>query len=121
MGSTRRAAFAKCGFAASIPTSAAATATAASTGSRSNWLYHNAQRDGLPIDRAAIATNLVDQTLPQQISDHKVEVGPPRHIFDTDLLHLSVVLNPGIPGRPHNNPRMPLSRIDDGGQIFEPV
>jgi hypothetical protein len=31
------------------------------------------------------------------------------------------LLNPGIPGRPHNNPRAPLSRIDDNGQIFEPV
>ena len=86
-----------------------------------NWLYQNALRDGLPIDRAAVATNLVDQTLPQQISDHKVEAGPPRPIFDTDLLHMSVVLNPGIPGRPHNNPRGPLSRIDDGGQILQSV
>jgi uncharacterized protein (DUF2235 family) len=86
-----------------------------------NWLYQNAVRDGLPIDRAAIATNLVDQTLPQQISDHKVDVGPPRQIFDTDLLHMSVVLTPGIPGRPHNNPRVPLARIDDSGQILQPV
>jgi len=86
-----------------------------------NWLFQNAVRNGLPIDPAAIATNLCDQTLPQQISDHKVDVGPPRHIFDTDLLHMSVVLNPGIPGRPHNNPRVPLSRIDDNGQILEAV
>lgn len=86
-----------------------------------NWLYRNAVREGLPIDAVAIAANLALKTLPQQISDHKVEVGPPRTIFDTDLLHSSVMLTPGSPGRPHNNPRVALSRIDDEGQILQPV
>jgi len=86
-----------------------------------NWLYRNAIREGLPIDLEAVKANLLLQPLPQQISAHKVEVGPPRHIFDTDLMHLSVRLEPGIPGRPQNTPRVPLPRLDDAGKIFEPV
>ena len=86
-----------------------------------NAMYNAALRAKLPIDPVAVATNLVDKGLAQQISDHKVEVGPPREILSTDLLHTSVVLNPGIPGRPHNNPHSPLSRIDDAGEILEPV
>ena len=86
-----------------------------------NWLYQNAVREGLPIDAASIAANLALKALPQQISDHKVEVGPPRMIFDSDLLHASVLLTPGIDGRPHNNPRVALSRIDDDGQIVAPI
>ena len=86
-----------------------------------NWLYQNAVREGLPIDAASIAANLALKALRQQISDHKVEVGPPRMIFDSDLLHVSVLLTPGIDGRPHNNPRVALSRIDDEGQIVAPA
>jgi len=86
-----------------------------------NWLYQNAIREGLPIDTAAVTANLVDKDLAQQISDHKVEAGPPRTIFDTDLLHISVALTPGIPGRPHNNPRIACARCDDAGQILEPA
>jgi uncharacterized protein (DUF2235 family) len=85
-----------------------------------NWLYHAAVREQLPIDPVAIAANLALKALPQQISDHKVEAGPPRTIFDTDVLHASVMLTPGIAGRPHNNPRVALSRIDDEGHIVEP-
>ena len=86
-----------------------------------NWLYQNAVREGLPIDAASIAANLALKALRQQISDHKVEVGPPRMIFDSDLLHVSVLLTPGIDGRPHNNPHVTLSRIDDEGQIVAPA
>ena len=86
-----------------------------------NWLYQNALRDGLPIDAASIAANLALESLPQQISTHKVQVGPPRPILNTDLLHASVVLTPGTNGRLHNNPRVALSRIDDEGQIVAPV
>jgi uncharacterized protein (DUF2235 family) len=86
-----------------------------------NWLFQNAVRNGLPVDAAAIAANFALKALPQQISDHKVEVGPPRMIFDSDLLHASVLLTPGIDGRPHNNPRVALSRIDDEGQIVAPA
>ena len=86
-----------------------------------NWLYKAALREKLPIDAAAVTANLADCNLAQQISDHKVEVGPPRTIFKTDLLHSSVELTPGIAGRPHNNPQTPLSRCDDEGQILEAV
>jgi hypothetical protein len=83
-----------------------------------NWMFENALREGLPIRPAAIAANLVDKALSQQISDHRLEVGPARVIRRTDLLHTSVRLDPGIPGRPHNNPVLKLSRIDDTGAII---
>ena len=86
-----------------------------------NWMYANALRVGLPMTPAAVAANLIDKALAQQISDHKVEVGPPRDIFKTDLLHSSVLLGPGIAGRPHNNPAFALARIDDEGLITQAV
>lgn len=86
-----------------------------------HWMFENARRDGLPINRAAVVANQADSRLPQQISDHKVDAGPPRTLLDTDLLHASVRLDPGAPGRPHNNPRKGLARIDDAGRIEEPA
>jgi hypothetical protein len=80
-----------------------------------NWMFENARREGLPIIPAAIAANLKHRDEPQKIRDHKVEVGPPREIAATDLLHASVQVTPGIPG--HNNPRVELARIDDGGKV----
>jgi uncharacterized protein (DUF2235 family) len=82
-----------------------------------NWMFENARREGLPVRADAIAANLADKDLPQQISDHKVDVGPPRAIRPTDLLHTSVRLDPGASGRPHNNPSVRLARIDDTGTI----
>lgn len=82
-----------------------------------NWMFENAVRHGLPIRSEAVAANLADKDLPQQVSDHKVEVGPAREIRPTDLLHVSVRLEPGIPGRPHNNPAVKLARIDDQGAV----
>jgi len=84
-----------------------------------HWMFENAYRDGLPINRAAILTNLADSKLPQQISDHKADAGHRRAILDTDLAHSSVRFEPGIPGRLHNNPSVPLARIDDAGRIEE--
>ena len=87
-----------------------------------NWLFENARRDGLPINRAAIMANAADSGLPQQISQQHdgIDAAAPRHPV-TDLLHTSVRLEPGIPGRPHNNPPVPLARIDDAGRIEEVV
>jgi len=84
-----------------------------------NWLFENARRDGLPINRTAIMANAADSGLPQQISEHEVDAEHRRAILTTDLLHTSVRLDRGIPGRPHNNPRVPLARIDDAGHIEE--
>ena len=83
-----------------------------------NWMFENARREGLPIDPAAIAANLVHRTAAQQISDHKVEIGPAREILPMDLVHTSVRLEPGLPGRPHNNPPEGIARIDDAGTII---
>ena len=86
-----------------------------------NWIYECARRDGLPINRAAVVTNLTNGRLNQQISDHEVDAQQSRTILPTDLLHASVRLEPGTSERPHNNPTVPLARIDDAGRIEEPV
>jgi uncharacterized protein (DUF2235 family) len=86
-----------------------------------NWLFGNARRDGLPINRAAMMANALDGALPQQISGQPMDAQHSRAILTTDLIHTSVVFEPGIPGRPHNNPRPPLARIDDAGRIEEVV
>lgn len=86
-----------------------------------NWLFENARRDGLPIKWTSVVANSADSKLPQQISRHDVDPHNRRAILSTDLLHASVRLDPGVVGRPHNNPRIPLARIDDGGQIEDVV
>lgn len=85
-----------------------------------NWLYENARRDGLPINRSAILANAAASRLTQQIGDWPRDADHRRTILSTDLLHSSVHLEPGIPGL-HNNPQMPLARIDDMGRIEEVV
>jgi hypothetical protein len=85
-----------------------------------NWLFENARRDGLPINRTAILANAADGELPQQISSH--DAGDHRRtILTTDLLHTSVRLDGGKTERPLNNPSTPLARIDDAGRVQEAV
>jgi uncharacterized protein (DUF2235 family) len=86
-----------------------------------HWMFMNAKRAGLPIDQAAIDKNLADNGLPQQIADHKVDAGRLRTFFANDCLHTSVLLVPGVAGRPHNNPTIVLKRIDDEGRVLETV
>jgi uncharacterized protein (DUF2235 family) len=81
-----------------------------------NWMFENALREGLPISGEAVALNLKDKQLPQMVSA-KIEVGLPRAIRKTDLLHSSVRLEPGEQGKTHNNPPANLARIDDQGTI----
>jgi uncharacterized protein (DUF2235 family) len=84
-----------------------------------NWMFGNARRDGVPINRAAIAMNFADHKLPQQISDLRADPPQRRAVLETDLLHITVQLDPGPPGCPHNNPPVRLARIDDAGRIVE--
>jgi uncharacterized protein (DUF2235 family) len=84
-----------------------------------NWMYKAAKRCGLPMNDAAIAKNLADKALAQQISAHKLDAGRARLFLAKDLLHSSVQLTPGITGRPHNNPAFPCARIDDEGVVSE--
>ena len=86
-----------------------------------NWLFENARRDGLPINRIAVMANCTGSRLSQQISEHDVDPLHLRPILPTDLLHSSVRLEPGVAGRPHNNPLEPLARIDDAGRVEETV
>jgi uncharacterized protein (DUF2235 family) len=84
-----------------------------------NWMFRNAQRAGLPIEQSAIDGNLADRGLPQEISSHKVDAGRRRQFFAVDCLHSSVMLVDGPPGRPHNNPALPLRRVNDEGEFVE--
>jgi hypothetical protein len=68
---------------------------------------------------AAIAKNLLDKGVAQQISAHKLDAGNVRLILEKDLLHTSVQLTHGITGRPHNNPTFPCARIDDDDVISD--
>lgn len=82
-----------------------------------HWMFQEAIRFGLPIDPAAVAANLATRADPMQISDHRLDLELRRAIRKTDLLHATVKLGPGIPGRPHNDPTVALRRIDDAGVI----
>ena len=82
-----------------------------------NWMYENARRHNVKIAQTAVDANLANKSLKQDVSEHKVAVGPDRRIRSTDLLHVSVQLDPTDTGRQHNDPRVPLARIDDAGQI----
>ena len=84
-----------------------------------NWMYAAAKRCGLPMNDAAIAKNLRDKALAQQISAHKVDAGRVRLILEQDLLHTTVELTPGITGRPHNNPTFMSARVGDDGVIID--
>ncbi len=82
-----------------------------------HWMFQEAIRHGLPIDPAAVTANLATRVDPMQISDHRLDVGLRRATRATDLLHATVQLGPGLPGRPHNDPTVALRRIDDAGMI----
>jgi hypothetical protein len=82
-----------------------------------HWMFQEAIRFGLPIDPAAVAANLATRVDPMQISDHRLDLEIRRAIRATDLLHATVKLGPGMPGRPHNDPTVVLRRIDDAGVI----
>jgi hypothetical protein len=86
-----------------------------------HWMFQNALRAGLPIDPAAVQKNLADRGLPQQISDHKLDLERRRKFFATDCLHHSVVIADGPSGRPHNNPQVALRRMDDDGRFVDPA
>jgi len=84
-----------------------------------HWMFMNARRAGLPIDPAAIETNLEDRVLAQQISDHQFDLEKRRRFFSNDCLHSSVMLVDGSAGRPHNNPTITLRRMNDEGEFVE--
>ena len=82
-----------------------------------HWMFQEAIRFGLPIDPAAVTANLATRVDPMQISDHRLDSGLRREIRSTDVLHTSVRLGPGLPGRLHNDPTGARRRIDDAGMI----
>ena len=82
-----------------------------------HWMLSQAKKAGLPIAQEAIDKNLLDRGLPQQIGAHKLDLQHRRTFFANDCLHSSVVLVDGSPGRPHNNPKIALKRMDDEGNF----
>jgi hypothetical protein len=50
-------------------------------------------REGLPIDPGGRQANLGFKDLPRAVKMHEVAVGPPRHFFDGDAVHDSVVFS----------------------------
>jgi hypothetical protein len=90
-----------------------------------NWMFQNALRHSLPITTEAVERNLKSgcgadgKTLPQVISDHKLDLEVERNFLAGDVLHSSVVLDAGPANTPHNNPRKDviLARVDDSGLI----
>ena len=84
-----------------------------------HWMFLQAKKAGLPIDQAAIDSNLADRGLPQEISDHKLDLELRRSFFKSDCLHFTVMLTPGVSGRAHNNPAFTLRRMNDEGAFVE--
>ena len=82
-----------------------------------HWMLTQAKKAGLPIAQEAIDKNLADRGLPQQIGDHKLDLEHRRTFFANDCLHSSVMLVDGAPGRPHNNPKIALKRMDNEGNF----
>jgi hypothetical protein len=85
-----------------------------------NWMFANAVRHGLPIDPAAVATNLGFKGLAQAISRHDVAIGPPRRFAAGDAVHATVELSDADRARLLPDPRLAISTIDDGG-ILSPL
>jgi uncharacterized protein (DUF2235 family) len=85
-----------------------------------HWMFENAIRNGLPIAPSAVAANLTNKTLAQQVSALTLDTEVVRKILPDDLVHASVKLEPGFPDRPYNNPQVPVARIDDAGVVTNP-
>ena len=77
-----------------------------------NWMYEAARRCGLPLNAAAVAQNLADKAMAQQISAHKLDAGTnPASILEQRSAaldrathagnHRTAAQQPDLPVRPH--------------------
>ncbi|MGE0816491.1 MAG: DUF2235 domain-containing protein [Vicinamibacterales bacterium] len=83
-----------------------------------HWMYCNARRHGLAIGDGAIAENQALRVEHPAISVHKVDALVVRSIREGDFVHESVDLGAAAPGRELNNPKVPIGRITDDGNLF---
>jgi uncharacterized protein (DUF2235 family) len=83
-----------------------------------NWLFQNAKRCGLPIRESDVLNNIASIKKPGVLSTHKIDLEVKRRIRDTDLLHVSVLIEQGDR---FNNPGVELARIDDLGAVSKSV
>ena len=86
-----------------------------------DWMFANAIREGLPIDRAAVEANRIHATLAMDTREHKHAIGPPRRILAADLLHTSVVIDRNDRNHQRNDPAVPLRRAANDGTILPAV
>ena len=82
-----------------------------------NWMFDNAIREGLPIDPEAVKANLGFKDLPRVVKMHEVAVGPPRHFFDGDAVHDSVVFSDDDRKRFLHGSQLTISLINDAGVL----
>jgi hypothetical protein len=90
-----------------------------------NFVFEEAIRAGLPIDRAAIATNAKRANPNCPICLHPQhgleQLAPFREIRRGDLIHWSVTQRADGNGRHHNNAIASCIRINDSGEIATAV
>lgn len=82
-----------------------------------DWMFANAVRAGLPIDRRAIADNRRHASRPPEIREHKLAVGPQRPYLAADLLHDSVALDSTDPNTQRDDPELPARWVANDGTI----
>ena len=76
----------------------------------------NARRCGLDIDQAAVARSRERRAMRANIlKSTMVAIGPRRECFATDLLHDSVLRDPTDRNHQRNDPRIPLTTINNDG------
>ena len=82
-----------------------------------NWMFENALRHELPIDPAAVTTNLGFKDLARAVKAHEVAVGLPRRFFTGDAVHATVQFTDDDRKRFLKDPQLAISQIDDAGTL----
>jgi uncharacterized protein (DUF2235 family) len=82
-----------------------------------NWMFENAVRHRLPIDRASVAANLAFKDLARAVKAHEVAVGPARRLFAGDAIHVTVAFSDDDRRRFLKDPQLAISLIDDAGSL----
>jgi uncharacterized protein (DUF2235 family) len=83
-----------------------------------NWMFQNAMRCGLVLDKDKVAKNAAKMNPDAPISVHKFDPikQPFRHLTANDVIHSSVAFRADGSGRQHNNPAATFAVVDDNGK-----
>lgn len=84
-----------------------------------SWMFAQAVRHGLPVDREVVRQNAARRDPTAPISTHRFDLirDPFRPVAWTDRVHQSVRFRPDTRARHHNNPPRNLAVVDDAGRI----